>query len=170
MKIKNTNYKKTFSKFVLFSILASLMSMNAYAEGGAIRFSNNAFKQVATKTADGTVQYDYVEPGLVLPNDVILYEIVFENISGQSVSNIVINNPVANNSKYRGGSATGDSTVITFSVDGKNFSSADTLKLKDKTGKTWRAKPDDYAAIRWLYKKTLKPGEKGKVTYKTMIK
>ena len=170
MKINEENHMKNFWKVTLISVCTLLMTMNAYAEEGAIRFSNNAFKQVISKAADGSTQYDYIEPGLVLPDDVILYEIVFENISDQDVSNIVINNPIPNNSKYRGSSATGESTVITFSVDGKNFASADALKLKDKTGKTWQAKPEDYVAIRWLYKKTLKPGEKGKVTYKTTIK
>jgi len=170
MKINNKNRNKYFCKVAVISVFTLLTAMNAYAEEGAIRFSNNAFKQVISKAADGSVQYDYIEPGLVLPDDVILYEIIFENISGQDISNIVINNPIANNSKYRGGSASGDSTEITFSVDGKNFASADALKLKDKTGRTWRAKPEDYVAIRWLYKKTLKPGEKGKVTYKTSIK
>ncbi len=170
MKINKESHNKNFWKVTLISVCALLTTMNAYAEEGAIRFSNNAFKQVISKAADGSVQYDYIEPGLVLPDDVILYEVVFENISDQEVSNIVINNPIPNNSKYRGSSAIGDSTVITFSVDGKNFASADALKLKDKTGKTWQAKPEDYVAIRWVYKKTLKPGEKGKVTYKTSIK
>jgi len=164
------NLKQKIFKALLISAFTLFASINAYAEEGAIRFSNNAFKQVISKGADGSIQYDYVEPGLVLPNDVILYEIVFKNISKQDVSNIVVNNPIANNSKYRDKSATGDSTVITFSVDGNNFASADALTVKDKTGKTWQAKPEDYTAIRWLYKKTLKPGEKGKVTYKTTIK
>ncbi len=170
MKINNKNYMKSFCKISLLSVFSLLTAVNAYAEEGAIRFSNNAFKQVISKAADGSVQYDYVEPGMVLPDDVILYEVVFENISNQDISNIVINNPIPNNSKYRDRSATGDSTVITFSVDGKNFASANTLTVKDKTGKTWQAKPEDYVAIRWVYKKTLKPGEKGKVTYKTSIK
>ena len=153
--------------FFAFSVMVSL---NAYAEEGAIRFSNNAFKQVITKNADGSVKYDYVEPKLVLPDDVVLYEIVFENVSKQDVSNIVINNPIANNSKYRGNSATGDATEIAYSVDGKSFAAADSLTVKDKTGKSWQAKPEDYTAIRWIYKKALKPGEKSKVTYKTTIK
>ncbi len=164
------NIKQNIFKTILISVFTLFTAMNAYAEDGAIRFSNNAFKQVISKAADGSVKYDYVEPGLVLPDDVILYEIVFENISNQEVSNIVVNNPIANNSKYRGSSATGDSTEITFSVDGKNFAAADALTVKDKTGKTWQAKPEDYTAIRWVYKKALKPGEKGKVTYKTTIK
>ena len=164
------NIKQNIFKTILISVFTLFAAMNAYAEDGAIRFSNNAFKQVISKAADGSVKYDYVEPGLVLPKDVILYEIVFENISDQEVSNIVVNNPIANNSQYRGNSATGDSTEITFSVDGKNFAAADVLTVKDQTGKTWKAKPEDYTAIRWVYKKALKPGEKGKVTYKTTIK
>lgn len=164
------NVKENIFKTFLISVFTLFAAMNAYAEDGAIRFSNNAFKQVISKAADGSVTYDYVEPGLVLPDDVILYEIVFENISDQEVSNIVVNNPIANNSKYRGGSATGDSTEISFSVDGKNFASADALTVKDQTGKTWKAKPEDYTVIRWVYKKSLKPGEKGEVTYKATIK
>lgn len=163
------NIKHSLAKTLLIIAVAMTTTVNAYAEG-AIRFSNNAFKQVISKNADGSIKYDYVEPGLVLPDDVILYEIVFENISDQEVSNIVVNNPIANNSVYRDSSATGDSTVITFSVDGNNYASADALTVKDTTGKTWKAKPEDYTAIRWLYTKTLKPGEKGKVTYKTTIK
>lgn len=166
MKFIKENIFITF----LISVFSLFISMNAYAEEGAIRFSNNAFKQVISKSADGSVQYDYIEPKLVLPDDVILYEIVFENISNQDVSNIVINNPIANNSSYRAGSATGDLTEITFSVDGKNFAGANALTVKDKSGKTWQAKPEDYTAIRWVYKAALKPGKKGKVTYKTTIK
>lgn len=162
--------KENMIKAMFITVLALFATTSANAEEGAIRFSNNAYKQVITKAADGSVKYDYVEPGLVLPEDVILYEIGFENISDQDVSNIVINNPIANNSKYRDSSATGDSTVITFSVDGNNFSSADVLTVKDKDGKSRKAKAEDYAAIRWVYKKDLKPGEKGKVTYKTTIK
>lgn len=165
--MKNT--KHSLAKSFLIFAMAMITTVDAYAEG-AIRFSNNAFKQVISKSADGSIKYDYVEPGLVLPDDVILYEIVFENISEQEVSNIVVNNPIANNSVYRDSSATGDSTVITFSVDGTNFASVDALTVKDTTGKTWKAKPEDYKAIRWVYTKSLKPGEKGRVTYKTTIK
>lgn len=161
--------QKSLLTMFMFAV-SVVFALPAHAEEGAIRFSNNAFKQVISKAADGSVQYDYVEPGLVLPEDVILYEIVFENISAQDISNIVINNPIANNSSYRDSSATGESTEITFSVDGKNFAAANALTVKDKSGKSWQAKPEDYKAIRWVYKKALKPGEKSKVTYKTTIK
>jgi len=167
--MKNMNIKnKLINTFLIFAV--TFISSNAYAEDGAIRFSNNAFKQVTSKTADGRVQFDYVEPALVLPEDIIFYEIVFENISDKDVDNIIINNPIANNSIYRLNSADGASTEITFSADGKTYAGEDDLIVKDKTGRTWKAKPDDYKHIRWVYKKSLKPGEKSRVTYRTSIK
>ena len=162
--------KNTAITTVLLLLSLGLFAMQASADDGAIRFSNNAYKQVITTDASGEKQFDYVAPGLVIPGDVILYEIEFENISNQPVSNIVVNNPLPNNSRYRAGSANGDSTEITFSVDGKHFSKPEALTVKDKTGKTWLAKPEEYKAIRWVYTRSLKPGEKGKVTYKTEIK
>ena len=81
-----------------------------------------------------------------------------------------MNNPIANNSLYRAGSASGDNTDITFSVDGEKFATADALVVNDSSGKRWQAKPGDYKVIRWVYTKSLKAGEKAKVTYKTSIK
>ena len=169
MKILKANKSHYFLSAILICF-TSLLAVEANAEDGAVRFSNNAFKQVISKNSDGTVKYDYVEPKLVLPDDVILYEIIFENVTQQDISNIVVNNPIANNSKYRENSASGDSTEITFSVDGENFSSAEALTIKGAAGIAVKAKPENYTAIRWVYKKSLKPGEKGKVTYKTTIK
>lgn len=155
---------------LLGSLFFSIYTLSAQAEDGAIRFSNNAYKQEISTDKDGKKQFNFVAPKLVLPGDVILYEIEFENISNQVISDIVVNNPLPNNSKYRAGSARGKSTEITFSTDGKTFKTAEKLIVKDKSGKSWLAKPEDYQAIRWVYKQALKPGEKSKVSYKTEIK
>ena len=164
------HFKLIMACVMTCATLAMVFSAVARADEGAIRFTNKAFKQVITTTPKGEKKIDYVEPGLVLPGDVILYQITFENISDQVVNDIVINNPIANNSRYRDGSASGKHTDITFSVDGKTFSKPDSLKVRDASGKVWPAKPGDYTAIRWAYKKPLKPGEKSTVSYKTEIR
>ncbi len=157
-------------KNILLIISLGGMSLHAYAGKGAIQFSNNAFKQIMTTDKKGNKKIDYVKPDLVLPGDVILYQIKFKNISHQVVSNIVINNPVPNNSKYRSGSADSENSVVTFSVDGKHFKTAKRLTVTDKTGSSIIAKPEQYKAIRWVYKKSLKPDETAMVSYKTQIK
>ena len=159
--------KLLFITTLIFSF--ALQPLVAKADG-AVRFSNNAFKQVIKEDTAGNKTFDYVDPGLVIPGDVIMYEVGFENISDQPITNIVINNPIPNNSAYRQGSATTTDYDVTFSVDGKDFKPADKLVVKDKQGQTWLAKPEQYRHIRWVYKNTLQPGEKKIVTYKTVIK
>ncbi len=167
--MRNKTIQNHFLNCFLMIALA-MFSLSAIAKEGAIRFSNNAYKQVITTDKKGDKKFDYVEPKLALPGDIILYEIKFKNISKQSVSNIVVNNPLPNNSRYRAGSASGKSTIITFSVDGKHYQSPGKLTVKDKTGQSRLAKPGEYRAIRWVYEKPLKPGEEGLVSYKTQIK
>jgi uncharacterized repeat protein (TIGR01451 family) len=167
MKLKNI--KNIYLILAAFGIL--LMPGYALSEDGPVKFSNKAFKQVIKTNSKGEKEFSYVEPTIVVPGDVILYSITFENIGKEPVSNIVVNDPVPNNSKYRMNSATGKNTKITFSIDGgKNFGDPKDLVVKDKAGKSWVAKPEQYTHIRWVYGKSLAPGEKGEVSFKTAIK
>ncbi len=152
-----------------FSLL--LLPAQAFSEEGPVKFANKVLKQVIKAGKNGEKQFSYVEPTLATPGDVMLYSITFENIGKEPVNNIVVNNPIPNNSKYRMNSATGKNTKITFSIDGgKAFGNPEDLVVKDKTGKSWVAKPEEYTHIRWVYEKSLAPGEKGEVSYKTKIK
>ena len=155
--------------FASFGLL--LMPGQASAEDGPIKFANKVLKQVIKTNDKGEKTFSYVEPTIAVPGDVMLYTITFENVGKQPVSNIVVNDPIPNNSKYRMNSATGKNTKVTFSIDGgNNFGNPEDLVVKDKTGKSWVAKPEEYTHIRWVYGKTLAPGEKGEVSFKTSIK
>ena len=149
----------------------AMISVQALAKEGQIRLTNKVFKQVITTNEKGEKKLDYVEPKLAIPGDVIFYTTTFENISQENADDIVIKNPIPNNSNYRMGSAKGKNTDIDFSVDkGKSFGRPEKLFVIDKAGKKWTARPEDYTDIRWIYKKPLVAGEKGTVTFKTMIK
>ena len=166
-----TKTQSTFKLFFGLTILTLLFSSNAFSQDGKIVVTNKVLKQVIKKDKKGNITYDYIEPGTALPGDVMMYTISFENISNEPVKGIVINDPVPNNSKYRINSATGKNTKITFSIDGgKNYGSPDDLIVKDKSGKEWKAKPESYTHIRWDYTKTLEPGQKSEVFFKTQIK
>ncbi|MDH3342587.1 MAG: hypothetical protein OEM07_02570 [Gammaproteobacteria bacterium] len=159
---------KLFSAALFFIFTCSI---NANAEEGKIVLSNKVFKQVIKKDKDGNVTYDYIDAELAVPGDVMMYRIVFENIGNESASGIVINDPIPNNTKYRINSASGRNTTITFSIDGgKSFGNPDDLVVKDKDGKEWKAKPESYTHIRWVYNKLLAPTEKGEVSFKAQIK
>ena len=163
--------KAIFKLFVSAVFVASMFSVNAFAEDGKVVLTNKVFKQVIKKDKDGNTTYDFVEPGTALPGDVMMYVITFENIGDAPAEGVVINDPVPNNSAYRMGSALGKNTTISFSIDGgNNFGNPEELVVKDKDGKEWKAKPESYTHIRWVYNKPLAPGEKGEVSFKTKIK
>lgn len=167
MKKTNTIFKLFFS----LMIFTSLFSTNVFSQDGKIVLTNKVLKQVIKKDKKGNTTYDYIEPGTALPGDVMMYTITFENIGNEPATGIVINDPVPNNSKYRIDSATGKNTKITFSIDGgKNFGNPDDLVVKDKNGKEWKAKPETYTHIRWVYNKSLTPGKKAEVSFKTQVK
>ena len=163
--------KSNFKLFFSMMILTALFSNNIFAKEGDIVLTNKVFKQVIKKDKDGNTTYDYIGAELAVPGDVMMYVISFENIGSDPAERIVINDPIPNNSKYRIDSAVGKNTTITFSIDGgKSFGNPDDLVVKDKNGKEWKAKPESYTHIRWVYNKPLMPGEKGKISFKTQIK
>jgi len=148
-----------------------LIPAQTFAADGPVKFSNKVLKQVIKTKPGGGKEFSYVEPTIAIPGDVMLYTITFENIGKQAVSNIVVNDPVPNNSAYRINSAVGKNTTVTFSIDGgKEFGNPEDLVVKDKAGKSWVAKPEEYTHIRWVYGKSLAPGETGEVSFKTKIK
>ncbi len=149
--------------------LLLLMTLAAMADQAPVKLTNTAMKQVISVNDQGKREISFVEPKTVIPGDVILYTIEFENISDQPVSNIVLTDPVPNNSVYREGSAKGDNTQIVFSVDGKQFASADMLFVTED-GKRRLATAKDYRSIRWIVETPLQPGEKRRVSFKTRIK
>jgi len=158
--------------FIIAMLISFLMfSAQSFAEEGNVKLTNKAFKQVIKTNDKGEKVLDYIDPALALPGDVIFYTTTFENIGKEPATKVVINNPIHGNLKYRQGSATGKDTEIKFSIDGGvSYDSPEKLFVTDKTGKKWAAKPEDYTAIRWIYKKQLLPGEKGTVSFRAIIR
>lgn len=102
----------------------------------------------------------------VRPGDVIRYTIVFRNESAMDVAggSVVITNPLPEGTVYLDGTAAGDSTQITFSVDGELFADPGSLTVTDGTG-TRRAAAADYRSIRWAYAPRLPAGAAGEVSF-----
>jgi len=107
----------------------------------------------------------------VLPGDVIRYTIVFRNESAQDVAagSVVVTNALPDGTDYVDGSATGDSTRITFSVDGDTFEDPSALMVTDAAG-TRPATAADYRSIRWTYAPRLPAGASGEVSFDVRIR
>lgn len=116
-------------------------------------------------TADGVTER-LEETSVVSPGDVLRYTIYFENTSPRDVAagTVVITNPLPEGTEYLEGTATGEQTRITFSVDGETFAAPSVLSVADAGGRR-AATAADYRSIRWIYQPGLPAGASGQVSF-----
>lgn len=110
----------------------------------------------------------------IVPGDEVTYTFTYTNKTGKPATDVAITNPVPKHTRYKEGSAAGEGSVITFSVDGgKTYGVPAQLvvTIKDKSGKdiTRPAVAQDYTHIRWVIKQTLAPGQSGSVRFHAVI-
>ncbi len=160
-------------KLRLTSVLAVLLAafhLSALAAPAMVESKNMAEREVAT-VIDGKREIQRHPVDRAVPGDEIIYTTTFRNLAGQPAKNFVITNPVPNDSVYKGGSASGANTVITFSVDGgKRYAAPGRLSVRTSDGKTRTALPTDYTHIRWTYQGELGAGKSGEVSFRAFIK
>lgn len=113
-------------------------------------------------------------PEKIVPGDQVTYSVTYTNKTGKPAEKIVITNPVPKHTRYMEGTAAGEGTDITYSVDGgKNFAVPDklTVTIKDKSGKdiVRPAAAQDYTHIRWTLRQSVAPGQAGSVRFRAAV-
>ena len=109
-------------------------------------------------------------PNEVFSGDVLRYTIRFENTASQDVAagSVVITNPLPEGTVYLEGSAMGQDTLITYSVDGETFAAPMEL-LVGEGAQARAASAVDYQAIRWTYQPLLPAGAASEVSFELLI-
>jgi uncharacterized repeat protein (TIGR01451 family) len=113
-------------------------------------------------------------PQKMIPGEEVLYTTTYTNKTAKPAENVAVTNLVPKHTRYKDGSAEGDSATITYSVDGgKTFATPDklTVTIKDKSGKdiVRPAVAQDYTHIRWVLKQNVTPGQSGSVRFRVVI-
>lgn len=150
---------------------ASLSVHAAPAAPGAVEVKSIAEVEVEVVNYKGKKELKRQPVEKAVPGTEVIYTTTFKNLIAKPVGNIAITNPVPNDTVYKGGSAVGTNTDITFSVDGgKTWGTPDKLKLKGKDGKERIALPAEMTHIRWTYRGELPVGKTGEVSFRAAIK
>ena len=113
-------------------------------------------------------------PTKVVPGDDVIYTITYNNKSAKPAEKVTVTNALPKHTRYLDGTATGQNSDITFSVDGgKTFATPDKLFVptKDKSGKEVQrpAAGPDYTHIRWVLKQNVAPGQSGAVRFRAQV-
>lgn len=157
---------------VVSTLAAFVLAAHAHAapaEPGAIVVQSTAEQEVEVKLPNGKTEKKRQPVAKAVPGSEVIYTTRFTNQGKQPAGNIVITNPVPENTAYVGGSAFGDNTAISFSLDGKAYATPDKLVVNAPEGKR-PALPAEYTHIRWTYKGELPVGKTGEVGFRVKIK
>jgi len=161
-------------RYIVLASVASLLAGNVLvARGQSVELVTKAEREFEV-VEKGVKVKKVGPPEKIVPGDEVTYSVTYTNKTGKPAENIVIVNPVPKHTRYKDGSAAGDGSDITYSVDGgKTFATPDklTVAIKDKSGKdTVRpAVAQDYTHIRWLIKQSVAPGQSGSVRFRAVI-
>jgi len=105
----------------------------------------------------------------VVPGNTIRSTIYYKNSGDTEASDVALRSRVPENTVYIEGSAEGQGSNVTFSVDGgKSFNKPSELFVKGTDGKKKKAQASDYTHIMWVVSE-IKPGKEGHVLFRAKI-
>lgn len=143
----------------------------AFAQSNPIVLSHIAETEVTVNNAQGVAERKRVPVERAVPGTEVIYTTTFTNSGTRPAANIAITNPVPADTEFVAGSAFGDNTDITFSIDGgKTYQPADKLRVRTADGKERAATAADYTHIRWAYRGELAPSRSGSAGFRAVIK
>lgn len=156
----------------LFAVSILMFAVAAQAaEPGSIKLQTIAQQEKVIVGKDGVKHTEIVPAGRVLPGVEVIYTIKYTNVSKKPAENVVVNDPIPEHMIYVDGSAIGNGTAISYSVDGGKHWSAmlETLEINNGNGTTRSATARDVTDIRWVVKGKLAPGATGEVSFHAVL-
>jgi uncharacterized repeat protein (TIGR01451 family) len=137
---------------------------------GSIELRMIAEQEVEVIKTEGEKEVKRLPAARVVPGDEVIYTIFYRNLGAEMADSVAITNPVPAHMLYKDGSAGGEGTVITFSVDnGKTYDAAGNLKVLDADGKERPAMASDYTHVRWTLEESLPPAAVGRVSFAAIL-
>jgi len=157
---------------IILSLLLFLSFQAMAADEGIIELKAVSEVDITVKNKNGEEEVVRVDAAKanVGPGDTVIFTTYYINNGEEPASDIVINNPMPEQMSYIGGSASGEGTEITFSIDkGETFDTPDNLIKTLDDGSRVKAEPSEYTNIRWTVKSDLQPEGKGTVSFRAEV-
>ena len=157
--------------FITIALVIQVAAISAGAQQNPILVKNVAETEVERKNAQGVAEKVRAPLDKAVPGTEVIYTTTFTNNGSKPANAIAITNPVPENTTYVGGSAFGDGTDITFSIDGgKTYAAAEKLKVKTPDGRERAALATEYTHVRWAYRGDLAPARTGSAGFRAVVK
>lgn len=151
------------------ALALSMLFVTANAAQSTIKITSEVHELIEVKDEQGKTQLKVIAADEITPGDRILFTTSFKNNGDEASDNVVITNPIPKYVRYLANSAKGEHCIITFSIDGRVWNDAKSLRVRLKDGKFRAATAADYTHIRWKYDRALQPSEKQSISFETKL-
>lgn len=156
--------------WIIFLVLAPLNGVGYAQEPGQVTLESMIQREIEVINENGEKEVQLVEAGNAIPGDELIFTVTYINEGAEPAENVVLGNPVPEHTEYVGGSAGGETTTITFSLDGGgSYDLPDNLRVTGEDGQLRTALAQEYTHIRWVRSGPLSPGEGGKVVFRVRL-
>jgi uncharacterized repeat protein (TIGR01451 family) len=143
----------------------------AAPEDAPVSIVTQAMVEQKIATEEGRLEVQRVPASKALPGDTVTFINTVTNNSDSAAESIAVSNPIPGNMLFVAGSATGEKTTITFSVDGgESYDRPERLTVTGADGNSRPATPADYTDIRWLFTIPLQAGAAEQVEFQAQVK
>ena len=152
-------------------VLLVAMPLSAWSQSkGHIQLQSVAEVEQEVMNSEGKKEIKRMPAAKVVPGTEVIFTQRYENVSKETAENAMITNPIPEHMIYQDGSAAGEGTRVTFSVDnGQSYNIPARLFVFDAAGRKFPARPQDYTHIRWTFTRPLPSGEKGEVSFRAIL-
>lgn len=169
--INNINNGNIFHLHHNIDIFNSAQAANNNTANNNVSIQSTAFVEKVTKDSTGKDVKTEEAANHVVPGETVIFKNVITNKSAASAKDIVVTNPIAEHMSFLNAySNDNNNTLITYSLDGKEFLALDKLTVKDKTtGQSRSVLPEEVKFVRWSVKNQLAGNSSLEVGYKAVL-
>ncbi len=152
------------------AIAASIALCTPVAWGQGLQATQTVFHVTEAADASGARRQILEPAAKVAPGDRVAYVLDYVNTGDSGADNVVLVMPVPSDVALVGGSTTGESAAIAFSIDGGGAFGAMSDLIVDEDGAARPAQPEEVTHVRWVFETPIAPGGEGRVGFQAVVR
>ncbi|MFO7982451.1 MAG: hypothetical protein R6V08_03275 [Desulfuromonadales bacterium] len=162
--------KRSLLTALVFLLLSGL-ALPALAQNESVQIRSSALVEKTVVNEEGEKELTLQPADKVLPGEEVIFLNTYVNNGEAPADDVTINNSIPEHMIYVGGSARGEGTEITYSVDGgQTFGPLLELTVTEEDGTERPAASVDVTHIRWTRTGPLPAGEEAEVQFRARLK
>jgi len=143
----------------------SLPLILAALAASQVTLASDVLVERVQRDASGRMTTVLEAPKAVAPGDRLLFVLSYRNQGNAPAQDFVVTNPVPDAVAFAGA----ESVEPEVSVDwGRNYGTLSSLTVMERGGKVRRAEPRDVTHVRWSIRRSIAPGETGKLIFRAV--